>query len=274
MTLLSDFAPAKLNLFLHVLGRREDGYHLLESLVSFASVGDRLWLEPSAPLGLGVSGPFSAELASEGDNLILKAARAFVAHVSGARTGAFLLEKNLPIASGIGGGSTDAAAALRLLARLNGVALDDPRLMDAARTLGADVPVCLDPALRLMRGIGHELGPKLAARPVPALLVNPGVGVPTGPIFVRLGLKPGERRVDAGEERNDLAPPAITLAPVIGQVLDTLGAQPGVALSRMSGSGATCFAVFGDDAARNAAFKALTPQGWWLAPCTLLMPES
>lgn len=277
---LEEFAPAKINLFLHVLGRREDGYHLLESLVSFASVGDRLWLEPGAPLGLTLSGPFGVGLDAGYDNLILRAARAFAAHISGTKAGAFHLEKNLPIASGIGGGSTDAAAALRLLARLNGVAVDDLRLMDAARTLGADVPVCLDPAPRLMRGIGHELGPKLAARPVPALLVNPGVAVPTGPIFARLGLKPGERRTAGVDERNDLAAPAITLEPVIGLVLDHLAAQHGATLVRMSGSGATCFALFESESARDAALASITASDetittlrWWCAPCEVLIPS-
>lgn len=276
---LEDFAPAKLNLFLHVLGRREDGYHLLESLVSFATIGDRLWLEPGASLSLSLSGPFSVGLEAEGDNLILKAARAFVAHVSGAQTGAFFLEKNLPIASGIGGGSTDAAAALRLLARHNGIALDDPRVMDAARMLGADVPVCLDPALRLMRGIGHELGPKLASRPMPGLLINPGVAVSTAQIFGRLGLEPGDRFVGPQGERNDLAAPAIALEPVIGVVLDQLAAQPGTSLVRMSGSGATCFALFESEETRDAALAsittrdpAITTMRWWVAPCSVLMP--
>lgn len=275
---LQDVAPAKLNLFLHVLGRREDGYHLLESLVSFASVGDRLTLDPGAPLGLAISGPFAAGL--EGDNLILTAARAFAAHVSGATLGAFSLDKNLPVASGIGGGSSDAAAALRLLARANGVAPHDARVMDAARTLGADVPVCLDPsAPRLMRGIGHELGPKLAAKPMPALLVNPGVAVPTGPVFAALALQPGARCAAAEGERNDLQPPAIRLQPIIGAVLARLSAQPGVTLARMSGSGATCFALFESVAARDAAAanisaadEAITRKRWWIAPAEVLMP--
>lgn len=282
--MLDEFAPAKLNLFLHVLGRREDGYHLLESLVSFASVGDRLRFEPGAPLGLSIEGPFGAGLAVEGDNLILKAARAFAAHVCGAQLGAFHLEKNLPIASGIGGGSADAAAALRLLARANGVAPVDPRVMDAARLLGADVPVCLESAPRLMRGIGHELGPKLAARPAPALLVNPCVAVPTAAIFGRLGLKPGARRTapvvsDLAASRNDLAAPAIALEPEIAQVLAALEAAPGATLVRMSGSGATCFALFANEAARDAAAtainnsdEAITPSRWWIAPCDVQLP--
>lgn len=282
--MITEFAPAKLNLFLHVLGRREDGYHQLESLVSFADVGDRLGLEPGAPLGLSLSGPFGAGLAGEGDNLILKAARAFAAHVSGARLGAFHLDKNLPVASGIGGGSTDAAAALRLLARANGVALDDLRLMDAARLLGADVPVCLEAAPRLMRGIGHELGPKLEARAVPALLVNPGVAVSTASIFGKLGLQPGERRMAPATgvlaaTRNDLAAPAIALEPVIAQVLASLEAAPGATFVRMSGSGATCFALFESADARDAAAgriglsdETIPSMRWWSAPCDVQMP--
>ncbi len=279
---LVEFAPAKLNLSLHVLGRRADGYHRIESLVTFASVGDRLTLEPGAPLRLALFGPFAPGLAADETNLVLRAARAFAARVAGARLGAFTLEKNLPMAAGIGGGSADAAAALRLLAWHHGLSLDDPRLMDAARSLGADVPVCLAPALRLMRGIGHELGPKLAARKAPALLVNPNVAVPTGAVFAALGLRPGERRQDAGGERNDLAAAAIALEPVIGQVLACLEGQSGVTLARMSGSGATCFALFADDAARDAAqasintCDAATPKSrtrsrWWCAPCDVLV---
>lgn len=275
--MIDEFAPAKLNLFLHVLGRREDGYHLLESLVSFASVGDRLTFEPGATLGLSIEGPFGAGLVAEGDNLILRAARAFAAHISGARLGIFTLEKNLPIASGIGGGSADAAAALRLLARANGVPLEDTRLMDAARILGADVPVCLEAAPRLMRGIGHELGPQLTSRAVPALLVNPGVAVSTAAIFGRLGLLPGERRAapatgDLAATRNDLAGPAMALEPVIARVLARLEAAPGAFFARMSGSGATCFALFDSADARDAAATAITPTHWWIAPCDVQLP--
>lgn len=282
--MLHEFAPAKLNLFLHVLGRREDGYHLLESLVTFADVGDFLTLDRSKHLGLSITGPFSRGLAGEGDNLVIKAARSFAAHIGGARLGAFTLEKNLPVASGIGGGSSNAAAALRLLARANGVSLDDPRLLDAARPLGADVPVCLEPGVRLMRGIGHDLGPLLNGRAMPALLVNPGVGVSTGSIFTRLGLRPGQRcptvtTPELALSRNDLAPPAIALAPVIGEVLARLDACVGVRLVRMSGSGATCFALFENADARDAARAAIarledavTPVRWWIAPCEVQLP--
>jgi len=277
--MLSETAPAKINLFLHVLGRREDGYHLLESLVGFADLGDQLTLTPGQGLSLAIEGEFAEGLRDEADNLVLRAARAFAAHVPHTRLGHFRLTKNLPLASGIGGGSSDAAAALRLLARANGLTVDDPRIMACARVLGADVPVCLDPVPRLMRGIGHELGPALRATMRPALLVNPGAMVPTGPVFAALGLEPGERRRDTGGERNDLQPAAVALAPVIGMVLEKLAAQPGVEVSRMSGSGATCFALFDAVATRDAAARALasdacamkTPR-WWIAPCRINLP--
>lgn len=278
-------APAKINLFLHVLGRRPDGYHALESLVTFAGLGDRLRLVPGALLSLTIEGPFGAGLAADEGNLVLRAARAFAAHVPGARLGAFTLAKNLPVASGIGGGSSDAATALRLLAGANGLALDDPRVMDAARLLGADVPVCLDPAApRLMRGIGHELGPRLAARLMPALLVNPGVAVATADVFRALGLAPGDS-FRPGENdpaadgllagtRNDLEPPARALAPAITEALAALRAQAGCAFARMSGSGATCFALFaraGD--AEDARLRlACEHPRWWVARTVLAVP--
>lgn len=273
-------APAKVNLFLHVLGRRPDGYHLIESLVTFAEMGDDLALVPGEGLSLAIEGPFAGGLEPGEDNLVLRAARAFAAHIPHARLGAFRLAKTLPIASGIGGGSSDAAAAIRLLCALNQVAADDPRLLDIAASLGADVPVCLDPsAPRLMRGIGHELGPRLAFRQVPALLVNPGIAVPTAAVFSALGLLPGARRdAPAGSDfrmaRNDLEPPAIAFAPVIAGVLRALGAARGCELARMSGSGATCFGLFGDDAAADdaAARIAAANPGWWIAPTRLAVP--
>lgn len=290
--MLEDLAPAKINLFLHVLGRRSDGYHLLESLVSFADIGDRLALVPAAGLALRIDGPFGEGLAGEADNLVLKAARAFAAHIGGAGLGAFHLTKNLPVASGLGGGSSDAAAALRLMARLNGLRLDDPRLMDCARFLGADVPVCLQAGPRLMRGIGHELGPVLEASTMPALLVNPGIAVETRAVFAGLGLSAGERHVfeeppgtpDATEgpvERlkrstvNHLEVPAKAVAPVINTVIESLAAQPGCRIARMSGSGATCFALFSTDAEVRATAQAIGAAYpcWWVAPCRITMPS-
>ena len=290
---IRDFAPAKINLFLHVLGRREDGYHLLESLVSFADFGDDLSLEVDKPLGLEVAGPFGFGLAGD-DNLILRAARAFVANTGLMRLGRFKLVKNLPVASGIGGGSSDAAAALRLLARANDIASDDPRIMDAARTLGADVPVCLDTtAPRLMQGIGHALGNRLHGFRYPALLVNPCVPVETRAVFAALQIKAGERYIPAVKTdpqeahttpdltgifsgtRNDLEAPSSALQPVIAEILAVLRASSGCSFARMSGSGATCFAIFETRFAADKAASVLhqTMPDWWTQPCTIKLPS-
>ncbi|CAN1490892.1 IspE 4-diphosphocytidyl-2C-methyl-D-erythritol 2-phosphate synthase [Rhabdaerophilaceae bacterium] len=287
--MLRDVAPAKINLFLHVLGRRSDGYHHLESLVTFADLSDELALEPDHPLGLDVEGPFGFGLGGD-DNLVLKAARAFVAQFGRVRLGRFRLKKNLPVASGIGGGSSDAAAALRLLARLNAIDVSDAGLLDAARTLGADVPVCLDPsAPRLMHGIGHELGNRLHAFRYPAMLVNPGIPLETRAVFDRLGLKPGDRHapastpVDASFDgafamlestRNDLEAPARALAGEIETVITLLQAQEGCRFARMSGSGATCFAIFDSIQAAHAAQAAcrIVEPGWWSQSCLMKLP--
>ncbi len=179
-------APAKVNLTLRVLGRRADGYHDIESLVVFAGVGDALTFTPGPALALAVRGPTARASGDVADNLVLKAARALAERVEGLKLGRFALSKRLPVAAGLGGGSADAAAALRLLARANGMALDDPRLMQAARATGADVPVCLDPRPRLMRGIGDLLSDPLDLPRLPAVLVNPGVAVPTRDVFAAL----------------------------------------------------------------------------------------
>ena len=289
MPQLADRAPAKVNLTLHVLGRRAgDGYHVLESLVAFAGTGDRLTLDPAAPLGLTVSGPTAGPAGPTDDNLVLRAARSLAARVPDLRMGAFHLIKRLPVAAGIGGGSSDAAAALRLLGRLNGPPSDYPAVVAAARETGADVPVCLDPRARMMRGAGEEIGPALGLAPLPAVLVNPGVPVPTAPVFKALGLAVGETRAGAGHPvihegldadavaaaiapaRNDLEAPALTVAPVIGDVLAALR-QRGCRLARMSGSGATVFALFSD---RRAAVRAASTlradhPAWWVAPTFL-----
>lgn len=289
MPQLADRAPAKVNLTLHVLGRRAgDGYHVLESLVAFAGTGDRLTLDPAAPLGLTVSGPTAGPAGPTDDNLVLRAARSLAARVPDLRMGAFHLIKRLPVAAGIGGGSSDAAAALRLLGRLNGLPSDHPAVVAAARETGADVPVCLDPRARIMRGAGEEIGPALGLAPLPAVLVNPGVPVPTAPVFKALGLAVGETRAGAGHPvihegldadavvaaiapaRNDLEAPALTVAPVIGDVLAALR-QRGCRLARMSGSGATVFALFSD---RRAAVRAASTlradhPAWWVAPTFL-----
>lgn len=289
--MLKDRAPAKINLFLHVLGRREDGYHLLESLVGFADIGDELALEPGDSPSLLIEGPMAAGLVADDSNLVLKAARLFADAFPAAKTGRFHLIKNLPVASGIGGGSTDAAAALRLLALANGFAVFDPKLMDCARALGADVPVCMEAKPRLMRGIGHELGPVLSFVDQPAVLINPGVALETSAVFTALGLKPGERHVAPGivdlpatgmnalvrlasTSRNHLEPPASALASKIRRVIAALGGQQGCQLARMSGSGATCFALFDSDAAAQDAAESIKAihYRWWVRPCRIQVP--
>lgn len=289
MSALTARAPAKINLALHVVGRRADGYHLLESLVAFAGVGDHLSLAPGDALGLDVRGP-TAPLAGSGpDNLVLRAARHLADEVGGLRYGLFTLVKRLPVAAGIGGGSSDAAAALRLLARLNGLPPGHPALLAAARRTGADVPVCLEPRARMMRGVGESLGPALTLPPLYAVLVNPGVPLETAPVFRALGLPIGaahpgpshpsfDGEVDQHrllarlrEARNDLEAPALGLAPVIGDALATLRAVPGCRLARMSGSGATVFGLFDDChlAARAARTIAAGQPGWWVRPTLL-----
>ena len=176
-------APAKVNLTLRVLGRRTDGYHELESLVVFADCGDRLTFTPGSALSLTLSGATAAQAGDDADNLVLKAARALAARMPDVILGAFHLEKSLPVAAGLGGGSSDAAAALRLIAQADKLALDNPHLQAAARATGADVPVCLDPRPRLMRGIGEQLSQPLALPQLPAVLVNPGVALATKHVF-------------------------------------------------------------------------------------------
>jgi 4-diphosphocytidyl-2-C-methyl-D-erythritol kinase len=272
-------APAKINLTLHVLGRRAaDGYHELQSLVAFAGVGDHLAFSPGADLSLKVDGPTADDAGPGPDNL-----------VQGLRVGAFHLNKYLPVAAGVGGGSSDAAAALRLLAQENGIALDDRRLIDAARATGADVPVCVEACAREMAGVGEQLGEKLDLAPIPAVLVNPRVAVETRAVFAKLGLKADQSygfgkhpRIDAKmppdaliaalkKGRNDLEDPACVISREIVDVLAVLGAARGARLARMSGSGATCFALFADrhQAARAARTIRRDHPGWW-AHATLL----
>src|SRR5262249_31694908 len=186
-------APAKVNLTLRVLGRRADGYHEIQSLVAFARVGDALSFTPGSALALTVTGPTAVAAGDIADNLVLKAARALAERVAGLKLGRFALSKRLPVAAGLGGGSADAGAALRLLARANGIAPDDPRLLAAARATGADVPVCLDPRPRLMRGIGDVLSSPLDLPRLAAVLVNPAIALPTKDVFARLSVAPGRR---------------------------------------------------------------------------------
>jgi 4-diphosphocytidyl-2-C-methyl-D-erythritol kinase len=287
-TQLTEAAPAKINLTLRILGRRADGYHELESLVVFARLRDHLTLVPGRTLSLDVGGPTAAASGTPADNLVVKAARALAETVGGLQAGRFLLEKCLPVAAGIGGGSADAAAALRLLARANALALDDPRLYTAARATGADVPVCLDPRPRVMRGIGELLSAPLNLPELPAVLVNPGVAASTKEVFSALarGGALDAVPVFAAEgfphdqadlveflrsHRNDLEAPAIALYPEISNVLAQLRAAKGCRLARMSGSGSTCFGLFDTLLAAEAAARMLqAPHPQWWVRATML----
>jgi len=282
-------APAKINLTLHILGRRADGYHELESLVAFSGAGDSLSFVPSPALSLDISGPTATAAGDGDDNLVLRAARNLAERIEGLSLGAFRLVKRLPVAAGIGGGSSDAAAALRLLARANGLAADDPRLFEAARATGADVPVCLAGRARMMRGAGESLGPLLRLPLLPAVLINPGVPVETRLIFQKLGLQPGQKVDSAAHPdfdngapgveflsllargRNDLEDAACLQAPVIVDVLAVLRAARGCKLARMSGSGATCFAIFASPRAAAKAARAIRLQHpeWWVRTAAL-----
>jgi 4-diphosphocytidyl-2-C-methyl-D-erythritol kinase len=274
-------APAKLNLDLLVLGRRSDGYHELDSLVVFTDLADRLTLEPASELTLEVTGPFAAELPEPETNLVLRAARR-LAEAGGVRAGARLrLEKHIPVAAGLGGGSTDAAAALRGLAHLWGLPLTEPELRALALPLGADLPVCLYAQPARVRGLGERLDPVRGLPELPLVLVNPRRPVPTAAVFA--GLDPAQPRpLCAGDlpshpslaqfaawlarSRNDLEPPATALEPVIADMLAGLRAQPECLVARMSGSGATCFGLFPDRAAAARAADALSrgQRAWWL----------
>ena len=286
--MLTDQGRAKVNLTLRVIGRRVDGYHDLESVVAFADCADRLTLDPGPELSLTTTGPLAQACGETTDNLVLKAARLLSERVPGLKTGAFALEKVLPVAAGIGGGSADAAAALRLLARLNGIALDDERLLDVALATGADVPVCLSSTACDMTGVGESLLP-LNLPKLPCVMVNPCVPVSTRDVFAALGLRNGELLVgataviespawpDGGASvadwvdalaivPNDLEAPAIRIQPLIGDVLSVLDSSGGVLLSRMSGSGATCFAIYGEDTSAQRAAEAIRRDHptWWV----------
>jgi 4-diphosphocytidyl-2-C-methyl-D-erythritol kinase len=283
---------AKVNLSLAVLGRRSDGWHEIDSLVAFAACADRLTCEMSAEWAVHVEGPSAAALGNAKDNLVLVAARALAARVPALPPCRFDLVKRLPIAGGLGGGSADAAAALRLIAGANGLPLADSRVLAAAVETGADVPVCLFSQARIMKGRGDVLGPVLRLPALFAVLVNPGVPTATAQVFATLGLKPAETARFAGPAAplsdRDLASPATLLAwlrraandledaacvvtPVVADVLAVLSAARGCRLARMSGSGATCFALFEE---RHRAIQAARVirrdhRDWWVA-ATLL----
>lgn len=275
---LTETAPAKLNLALHVRARRADGYHELETLFVFARDGDTVAIAPAATASFGVTGPFADAVGPDGDNLVTRAERAFRAAFSVAQPHAVTLDKHLPVASGIGGGSADAAATLRLLARLHGIAGDDQRLLAIAARLGADVPACLLGRPTFGSGRGDALVEVRGLGDMPALLVNPLVAVSTAAVFAGWdGMDRGPLTDDgdmlarALTGRNDLQPPAEAVAPVIRDVLAVLAGCDGVVLARMSGSGATCFALFADVAARDsaAATVAADAPGWWQMRTTI-----
>lgn len=272
--MLTEPAPAKINLALHLRRRRPDGYHDLETVFAFTDFGDRLTGAVGEGLSLTLSGP-TADAADVGDdNLVLRAARALAAAAGVPARAQLHLDKRIPVAAGLGGGSADAAAALRLLNRLWELDWPLEQLAALAAPLGADVPVCV--FSRTLYGAGK--GEALSAWPVrfagtPVLLVNPGVAVPTGRVFAgwdgldRGGITPGAALVDL---RNDMTPAAIAIAPAIAEVLATLAGAPGVTLARMSGSGATCLALFTDAAARDAAAATLAGRGWWQAATRII----
>jgi 4-diphosphocytidyl-2-C-methyl-D-erythritol kinase len=288
MPALMEDGRAKVNLTLRVVGRRVDGYHDLESVVAFADCADRLSLAPGPELDLKTTGPLAGACGETSDNLVLKAAKLLGERVPGLKVGSFTLDKVLPVAAGIGGGSADAAAALRLLARLNGLAFDDARLLEVALLTGADVPVCLSSRACDMTGVGETLLP-LSLPKMPCVLVNPRVAVATKDVFAELGLRNGELLVGAAdviqaaawpedgasvedwvevlaENSNDLEAPATRIQPVSGEVLAALSATNGAWLARMSGSGATCFAIYENTAEAQRASQRIQldhPQ-WWV----------
>ncbi|MGE5563634.1 MAG: 4-(cytidine 5'-diphospho)-2-C-methyl-D-erythritol kinase [Bacillota bacterium] len=268
MTAAVEIAAAKLNLALHVRGRLPDGRHSIETIFAFCIDGDRLTAEPAQTLSLQVSGPFAEQLPDSDDNLVMKAARA-LAEAAGVSEGAAItLDKRLPVASGIGGGSADAAAALRLLTSLWRI---DPRHAEAvAPRLGSDVPACLLSLPARGEGAGDRLTPMQLPElsGVPVLLVNPRVPLSTADVFAGWNGDDGGRLDDWRDGGNDLEAPAIALAPQIETVLIWLGAQRGARLARMSGSGATCFALFNNEDARDAAVEAV-PREWWRLPTSL-----
>ncbi len=276
-------APAKLNLTLQVVGRRSDGYHLLDSLVAFTEYGDTITATSADDLSLRLDGPFGAILAGDpAENLVLRAARLLAEHAGIPPQAAITLTKRLPVASGIGGGSSDAAATLRALVRLWGITIADSDLGTIALRLGADVPVCLARSTARLEGIGERITPAPALPTVPMVLVNPGVGLATPKVFaVRQGefsKAPGPGGIfptspadlstlvtGLADFGNDLTAPAISLLPVIADCLARLEAQPGCRLARMSGSGATCFGFFASAETASAAATTIVASapGWW-----------
>ena len=287
-TCVTRLARAKLNLTLRITGRREDGYHLLDSLVGFAEIGDRLTARLADREAFTVSGPFASALAGESDNLVTRAASALAAAAAVpadrvART-VLALEKNLPVASGIGGGSADAAATLQALMALWQVALPDAARAQLALSLGADVPVCLAGKASRMRGIGDSLEPLPPLPPASLVLVNPLVPCPTGPVFKArhgafsepLGTLESPRDAAAlaalvCRGGNDLERPAIAICPPIGTILARLREEAACLAAAMSGSGGTCFGLFAEEAEAGDSARRIAAEqpGWWVAATRL-----
>ena len=277
-------APAKINLTLRIIGRRVDGYHELESLIAFAGVCDWLAFEPGSDLIVEIFGPRASEVGSVDKNLVVRAARSLALRIPELRLGRFVLIKRLPAAGGLGGGSADAAAALRLLANKSGLPLDDPRISASALATGADVLACLSPQARIMRGIGDELGPAIRLPKIFAVLVNPQVQAPTPEVFAafdfasRSTLKSRTKSFSAegfdtagvfdflAQGRNDLEAAAIQVAPPIAAVLSRLSEIPNAKVTGMTGSGATCFALFSDRRSATATRRTIAAEHpeWWI----------
>ncbi len=290
MKTVHQFAPAKINLTLHVKGRREDGFHLIESFVAFADVGDEITVKSHDSFDVNVSGPFAAALQHEENNIALEAARAFLNGFRDCLPGVHVdLVKNLPIAAGMGGGSSDAAAVIRALAYLVNIKVSRIAAGQLAIGLGADVTVCLDPQASFMGGVGNIVTTLPALPEVHAILVNPNIKMLTGAVFAalavpgairrdELSLKPEHAFSDAadladfvGSCRNDLEAPAIRMCSEIADVQEVLRARDGCLLARMTGSGATCFGLFKDreQAQRGAEFISNKVPEWWVKPCRL-----
>ncbi|GHA30395.1 4-diphosphocytidyl-2-C-methyl-D-erythritol kinase [Devosia pacifica] len=285
-------APAKINLALHVVGQRKDGYHELESLMVFAEIGDELRAVPAENDSLAITGPFGTGLTAGPNNLVLRAVAGFRERWPSIAPGpmAFTLAKNLPVAAGLGGGSADAAAALRLLRDASSGEVPLDGLLDLAAQIGADVPACLVSAPLLARGAGEILEPLQSFPKASVVLVNPLIEVPTGEVFRKLLSRdnpplpalpeamdrPVQLALWLTETRNDLQPPAMELVPQIGAITERIAGSPGCMLARMSGSGATVFGVFGSSAQAHQAaheLRALWPD-YWVAAAPLIQPEA
>jgi 4-diphosphocytidyl-2-C-methyl-D-erythritol kinase len=281
--LVSEQAHAKINLALHVTGRRADGYHELDSIVAFADVADVLTIAPANSLSLNITGPFAGDLPHDGTNNVLSAWRLLDGflrqHGMALKPVKFDLEKNLPVASGIGGGSADAAAALRGLIRLFEISISEQDLGELALQLGADVPVCLLQKSSRMRGVGEIIEPIEIDLPEGIVLVNPRIPASTSRVFESLNLQCGQsfgtaigNLYDVENWRNDLTAPAVTLVPEITEVIGNLIFQPDISCSRMSGSGATCFGLFASLEKAQIAADAIAEKhpNWWVAATTLI----